>query len=51
MSVLHLNLLIMMIFVERRAFKDGEALDAHTAAHAAGADNLTPSSHLSLQDG
>jgi hypothetical protein len=52
MSFLHLNLLIMMIFVERRAVADGEALDAHSAAHAAGADHLvTPASHLSLQDG
>jgi hypothetical protein len=49
MSVLHLNLLIMMIFVERKAFRDGEALDAHTAAHAAGADHLAPVSHLSLE--
>jgi len=38
----------MMIFVERRAVKDGAQLDARAAAHAAGADHHAPASHLSL---
>jgi dUTPase len=50
MSILHLNLAIMMIFVERRAVADGTHLDAHATAHAAGADAHAPVSHIALME-
>ena len=51
MSILHFGLAVMMIFVERRALLDAEAIEAHNAANHAGADHTAPASHIMIPDG
>jgi hypothetical protein len=51
MSIIHLGLAIMMIFVERKAIADAEAIEAHNASHHAEVDQHAPASHIMIPDG
>lgn len=41
----------MMIFVERKAIADAEAIEAHNASHHAEVDQHAPASHIMIPDG
>ena len=51
MSIIHFGLAVMMIFVGSSAIADGQAIESHNAAHAAGAAHDAPVSHIMIPDG